>query len=174
MNLICRVLFAIYLIQYLSCCDSADMPPFENYVIPADQIYFSMNIEPERIFADSSVKEITEHKVSSIEYLEPNYCGKYLIFTVPCGNMCERVGIINCENGIISLPALPTAELGVIYLKNSSLFVVNPTVNVYSLYGKDNIPDWMETTYYKFDEENFILLKTQTYPSPKQINWNDD
>ena len=136
-------------------------PAFETYTISSGQLFITSNNGPELFFEDSLTETLAAGEIAAIEFPEPNFCGSYHVFSIPCGTMCSRIGLVDCKTGRVFIPdELPTAALSISYNELSSLLIINLPVDIRFLYGETDVPDWLKTEYYVMRDGSFIHLKT--------------
>lgn len=132
------------------------LPSFQDYMaddylagksVPAD-----LNSHPDAMMYRTVIREATEEG--------PNFAEIYTIATWGCGTECQVSAIINRKNGKVYFPGLGS-ELGLDYRFDSKLIVVNPPQTIFEVWGSDikEIPEWLTTRYYVWENEKLTLLK---------------
>ncbi len=140
-------------------------PTFEEYTVSALEILHIGNIPPALVTFDDTATERTcyPHLLPDTMY-DPNFCGHYFLQTLPCGTMCEGIALLDCKTGKVTLPDDLGASLHIDCRINSRLMVINPPVNVLSLYKdlKETLI-CQETRYYEFRGGKFKLIAKRKY-----------
>jgi hypothetical protein len=159
------------LFQSLCYGQKVSYPKFEDYYVPSSQIYHSGNIHAPLSFANKTIEKQSKAYFDEATMYEPNFAAAYTLFTVPCGTMCEKIALFNCRTGVVTFPSeLPTVEAGCSFSLYSRLLIINPTVNIYSLFGKHGVPDYMSTYYFFFSKGRFVGVSKNNYSVEKSGN----
>jgi len=92
----------------------------------------------------------------------PNFAGHYTIVSWGCGTMCQVVAVVDAKTGTVYFAPFLT-ELGAEFRINSNLFVVNPPNEIKEVFGGFEIPDWVYSAYYKWENNQFVnIFDTRT------------
>ncbi|MCX6795780.1 MAG: hypothetical protein NT165_03615 [Candidatus Falkowbacteria bacterium] len=91
---------------------------------------------------------------------DSNFAFHYKIVSIGCGTMCQSIAVIDSTDGKVYFPNVGSA-LGSKYKPESKLLIVNDPYDIYEFYGNDlsKRPDWMTTSYYVWENNDFRLLK---------------
>ncbi len=87
----------------------------------------------------------------------PNFAGHYTIVSWGCGTMCQVVSVIDAQTGTVYFPPFIT-ELGSEFRIDSNLFIVNPPDMIKEIFGGFEIPNWVYSAYYKWENNQFISI----------------
>jgi hypothetical protein len=99
----------------------------------------------------------------------PNFAGRYVVVMWGCGTSCQSWAIVDARTGKIHSPLDPTSE-GACFRIDSALFVTDPIdQDTFDRY-KGELPDWLETRYWKWDGNKMIELASTKTVTEKPCN----
>lgn len=87
----------------------------------------------------------------------PDFAGHYTVVSWGCGTMCQTTAIVDAETGDVYFPYIANS-LGADFVINSSLFILNPMESIDSLFSPEDVPDYLKTIYYKWENNELIKL----------------
>jgi len=87
----------------------------------------------------------------------PNFAGHYTIVTWGCGTECQILSVVDAKTGAVYFRLLIT-ELDSEFRIDSNLLIVNPPANIKEVYGNYEVPNWVYTAYYKWENNQFVSV----------------
>ena len=143
---------------------SQPYPLFEDYVVQVSEIIQIGTIPQATVTFDTQKdKEFCSPYLESDTMYDPDFAGRYFVQTIPCGNKCESIVLVDCTTGKVTITDL-LAEAGVEYKISSNLLVVNPPVDIISYYKNCSVcSNAPETEYYVMEKGRLHLLKKRSY-----------
>ena len=98
--------------------------------------------------------------------MEPDFNGKYKIAEFGAGTMANGFFIINLETGVVTEGF--SFELGLDYSLNSNIIIKNPEKEVRDFWKDEvknggKIPEWCNTEYYLFEDDELKVLNPILY-----------
>jgi hypothetical protein len=89
----------------------------------------------------------------------PDFDGKYVVASWHCGTECQQFAIIDLETGIVTDGF--TSNYEQVYRLDSNLLIVNdPDRMLKYTEDQEMIPSWWYTSYYRWDGESLVLIKS--------------
>ncbi|GEM_PF-2220837 len=137
--------------------------------VPIDFDQWEVKVSNGRIqtiqFSSHPMGEALESRVQSERGQSVNYAGRYHLFAVGCGTMCQSFIAVDVYTGKIIDSV--TASAGACYFPDSSMIVVNP--EIYQMYD-GQLPDWAFTRYYRMTQDGFLEFYKSKEPYLGQCN----
>ena len=148
-----------------SVIDESSLPDFFDY--PAEYVFFDLDKLLPINFDNFPGDKYDRKQVEYIYKKEPNFAEHYIIASIPCGTGVQCYVIVDYLSGKLYYENNIQSVAKIDYRIDSKMIIVNPLDKVRESFGNDidKIPDYIETEYYKWENNKLILIQKRKMTS---------